>query len=148
MIGSRFYRTSSLQHGISLIEVLITLLVLSVGLLGLAGLQLTSMRNSQSAMERSVGVVQSYSIIEAIRADADSAKGGLFNLAIDGTPSGGTFPAQALASWREQLELNLGEGATGSVNCSSTSCTVVMQWDDSRGSGGSDVQQLVTEVRL
>lgn len=136
------------QRGISLIEVLITVLVLSIGLLGLAGLQLTSLRNSQSAMERSVGVVQTYSIIEAIRADADSAKSGRFNLAFDSTPTGSTFPAQALAEWREQLALNLGESAVGSVNCTSTSCAVIVQWNDGRGSGGSDEQQIITEVRL
>lgn len=143
-----FARFLGTQRGISLIEVLVTLLVLSVGLLGLAGLQLMSLRNSQSAMERSVGVVQSYSIIEAIRADADSAKSGRFNLALDETPSGSTFPAKALSDWRTQLQQNLGESAIGSVACTSTSCEVIVQWDDSRGSGGEETQQLVTEVRL
>lgn len=136
------------QRGVTLIEVLITVLVLSVGLLGLASLQLMSLRNSQSAMERSVGIVQSYSIIEAIRADADSAKVGRFNLTLDSEPSGSTFPAKALIEWREQLQKNLGAAATGAVNCSSTKCTVTLQWDDSRATGGEDNQQLVTEVRL
>ena len=136
------------QRGISLIEVLITVLVLSIGLLGMAGLQLMSLRNSQSAMERSVGVVQSYTIIEAIRADADSAKSGRFNIALDDTSSGSTFPALAITKWREQLVQNLGESATGAVNCNSTSCVVTVQWNDERGSGGSDTQQMITEVRL
>lgn len=136
------------QRGISLIEVLITVLVLSIGLLGLAGLQLMSLRNSQSAMERSVGLVQSYSIIEAIRADADSAKNGRFNIDLNGRVTGNTFPAHALGLWRDQLELNLGASATGSVNCTSTICTVTVQWDDSRGSDGSNEQKMITEVRL
>ncbi|WP_150303192.1 type IV pilus modification protein PilV [Pseudomonas saliphila] len=147
IIGQRF-TARRLQGGISLIEILITVLVLAIGLLGLAGLQLTSLRNNQNAMERSVAVVQSYSIIEAIRADADSAKSGRFNVELGSAPSGSTFPAQALISWREQLALNLGETAAGSVACSSTGCTVTVQWEDPRAFDGSGKQKIVTEVRL
>lgn len=148
MIGIQRPASRSMQQGISLIEVLITVLVLSVGLLGLAGLQLTSLRNNQSAMERSVGVVQSYSIIEAIRADPDSAKTGRFNIALDAEPSDGTFPGNALTSWREQIKANLGDDAVGAVTCNSTRCTVIVQWDDSRGTDGSANQQITTEVHL
>lgn len=140
--------TAQSQRGIGLIEVLITVLVLAVGLLGLAGLQLTSLRNNQSAMERSIGVVQSYSIIEAIRADPDSAKSGRFNVALDGTPAGSTFPAQVLAIWRAQLKDNLGADAVGAVACDADNCTVTVQWDDSRGLAGSATQQIITEVQL
>jgi type IV pilus assembly protein PilV len=136
------------QAGVGLIEVLITVLVLAIGLLGLAALQQVSLSNNQSAMERSMGVVQSYSIIEAIRADPDSAKSGRFDLAIDATPAGTTFPAQALGVWRDELNRNLGADATGSVECSATSCTVVIQWDDSRGLDGDSTQQIVTEVQI
>lgn len=138
----------NVQRGVGLIEVLITVLVLAIGLLGLAALQQLSLSNNQSAMERSMGVVQSYSIIESIRADPDSAKSGRFNIAIDAAPSGSTFPAQALAVWRDELSQNLGADATGSVNCSATKCTVVIQWDDSRGLDGDSTQQIVTEVHL
>jgi type IV pilus assembly protein PilV len=136
------------QRGLGLIEVLITVLVLAIGLLGLASLQQASIRNNQSAMERSMGVVQSYSIIEAIRADPDSAKSGRFNIAIDATPSGSTFPANTLTMWRGQLTQNLGAAATGSVNCNATNCTVIIQWDDSRGLAGNNTQQIMTEVHL
>ena len=141
-------RLPSTQRGLGLIEVLITVLVLAIGLLGLAGLQLTSMRNNQSAMERSMGVVQSYSIIEAIRADPDSAKSGRFNIGLEDDASGSTFPARSVALWREQLQQNLGSAATGSVTCDSSNCTVIIQWDDSRGMDGSETQQIVTEVQL
>lgn len=146
MIPCRASRVA--QQGISLIEVLITVLVLSVGLLGLAGLQLTSLRNNQSAMERSVGIVQSYSIIEAIRADPDSAKSSRFNIALDSEPAGNTFPANSLTLWREQLKANLGSDAVGAVSCNSTRCTIIVQWNDSRGTNGSATQQITTEVHL
>ena len=95
-----------------------------------------------------MGVVQSYTITEAIRADPDSAKSGRFNVAIDATPSGSTFPAKTLIMWRAELKGSLGDAATGSVNCSATNCTVVVQWDDSRGLEGSSTQQIITEVHL
>lgn len=136
------------MRGIGLIEVLITVLVLAIGLLGLAGLQLSALQNNQSSLERSQGIVQSYTIIEAIRADVESAKSGRFNIGIDDDATGTNFPANALITWREQLTRNLGEDATGSVNCSNTVCTVTIRWDDSRGTGGSDAQELVTEVQL
>lgn len=136
------------QGGIGLIEVLITVLVLAIGLLGLAALQQASIRNNQSAMERTIGVVQSYSITEAIRADPDSAKSGRFNVAIGATPTGSTFPANILTMWRNELKQNLGDAATGSVACTATNCTVIIQWDDSRGLAGDSTQQIITEVHL
>lgn|SRR5690606_9706226 len=136
------------QRGIGLIEVLITVLVLSVGLLGLAGLQITSLKNNQSAMERSLAVVQSYTIVEAIRADTESAKQGRFNLSLTENAGSGTFPSGVHALWREQLKSNLGDEATGSVSCTNTECKVIVQWNDSKATQGSETQQIVTEVLL
>lgn len=138
----------SRQRGVGLIEVLITVLVLAVGLLGLSALQISSLKNNQSAMERSLAVVQSYTIVEAIRADPESAKQGRFNLALDGTPGSGTFPAGVQAIWRAQLTQNLGESAKGAIACTNTQCTITVQWDDSRGTQGSETEQIVTEVLL
>ena len=136
------------QMGVGLIEVLITVLVLSVGLLGLAGLQIISLKNNQSAMERSLAVVQSYTMIEAIRADTESAKQGRFNIGLEDNAGSGTFPAGVHTLWREQLKQNLGDDATGSVSCDNTECTIIVQWDDSKGTEGDDSQQIVTEVIL
>jgi type IV pilus assembly protein PilV len=136
------------QRGVSLIEVLITVLVLAVGLLGLSALQVSSIKNNHSAMQRSLAIVQSYTIVEAIRADTESAKQGRFNIALNGALGSGTFPAGVHAIWYAQLKQNLGESATGAVSCGNTKCTITVQWDDSRGTQGSETQQIVTEVLL
>src|SRR5690606_20270957 len=60
------------QAGMSLVEVLVSVLILSIGLLGIAAMQATALRNGQSSLERSQAVVQTYSVLDAIRADRDN----------------------------------------------------------------------------
>ena len=136
------------QSGVTLIEVLIAVLVLSVGLLGLAGLQTSSLRNNQSAMERSMAVIESYSIVDAMRVDRNNAINGAFNIALDAEPVGDTFAINELIKWRDRLAGSLGPEATGAVACNGTLCTVTVQWDDHRGTQGLDAQQIATEVQL
>lgn len=57
------------QGGFSLIEVLITVIVLSIGLLGMAALQLASLRDSNRANERSIATVLAYDITDRMRAN-------------------------------------------------------------------------------
>lgn len=60
---------SSHQSGATLIEVLITMLVVAVGLLGAAGIQLASTRFQQTSVMRSEALHQASFIIEKIRAN-------------------------------------------------------------------------------
>jgi type IV pilus assembly protein PilV len=142
------------QRGVGLIEVLISVLVLSIGMLGLASLQMSTLRNNQSALERGMVVVQSHSIADAMRADRAAARRGDFNLAIDAEPAGATFAATTLIAWRANLRAVLGPEASGAVNCDG-SCTITIQWNDERGSGAADeqrteegMQTIVTVVQL
>lgn len=126
------------QHGVGLIEVLIALLVLSFGMLGMAGLQVWSLRYNQSAMQRGMAVVETHSIADAMRADRASALRGDFDIAADSqAPSGNTFVQRSLRAWRESLEGALGAGATGEVDCNGAVCTIRVRWDDSRGTNTS-----------
>lgn len=148
--------TRAAQRGVSLLEVLIAVVVLSFGLLGLAGLQVTSLRNNQSALERSSAVMLTYTIVEAMHADRANARSNNFNIGMGAeAPVGGTFANQSVAFWLNQLRNELGPSATGSIACAgggaaddSVACTITVQWDDSRGLGGSDTQTIVTEVQL
>jgi len=57
------------NNGFTLIEVLIAMLVLAIGLLGMAGLQATSLRNNQSAYNRSQATQLAYDISDRMRAN-------------------------------------------------------------------------------
>ena len=57
------------QQGSSLIEVLITMLIVAVGLLGAGGMQIASTRYQQTAFMRSQAIVQAQFIAEKIRAN-------------------------------------------------------------------------------
>ena len=50
--------------GFTLIEILIALIILSIGLLGIAAVQLASVRNSHASFERSIAVVQARDLAE------------------------------------------------------------------------------------
>jgi type IV pilus assembly protein PilV len=150
-------RAAGLRHqsGVGIVEVLVAVLVLSIGLLGLAGLQMRTLRNNQSALERGVAVMETHAIADAMRADRASAVNApySYNIGIDdAAPSGGTtFALRVLEAWRGNLITMLGDEATGSVDCNGPACTVVIRWNDSRGSGDAVALErltLTTEVQL
>ena len=143
----RFTPSSSprVQRGVSLIEVLIAVLIMGVGLLGIAAMQATALRNSQSALERSQAVIMSYAILDAMRANRAAAIGGAYNTAMTcATPAVGSTLAQNdirqwLISLKESMRgtdpavLAADASACGSVACGAGNrCTIVVQWDDSR----------------
>jgi type IV pilus assembly protein PilV len=137
------------QTGFGLIEVLIALLIVSVGLLGIAALQITALKNVGSSMERSQAVIQTYSYMDLLRANKDLATGSALDLPM--TCDFENLAADTKAEqrkWIKQLQATLGPGACGKVTCLKTQCTITVQWDDSRAEGGSTTQQLVTETVL
>jgi type IV pilus assembly protein PilV len=138
------------QHGVGLVEVLVAMLVLSVGLLGLAGLQVRTLRNSQSSLERGVAVVESHAIADAMRSDLINAvENDAYELDhTDTPPTGTTFAETVLRTWRNNLVNSLGTGATGSVACNGGLCDIEVMWNDERGSGGSATQTVTTQVQL
>lgn len=155
---STTHRTGN--KGFSLLEVLVTVVILSVALLGLAGLMLSSMRNNHSAYQRSQATWLAYDIIDRARANRNLALAGSYNIALTAaTPvmtqepdiPPVTFPIQVqdLAQWRGALAQAL-PGGTGSVAVTPANRTisVVIQWDDSRGAGGGTAQQFRVDSQL
>lgn len=120
------------QLGVSLVEVLVATVVLSIGLLGLAGLQASGMRVGQSSIHRSQAAQLAYDMVERMRVNvADAAD---YSLALsDAAPEGTSRAQRDLRDWR--LRLRSLPGGTGSVAPNGSAVTVVVQWDDTRGAG-------------
>jgi len=140
--------TRKTQKGFGLIEVLVSLLIVSVGLLGIASLQIVALKNVGSSMERSQAVIQTYSYMDLLRANKSKAKGSQLDLPMTCDPANlEGSPEQA--TWIEQLHATLGPQSCGMVECGGGGkCTITVQWDDSRAEGGSTEQKLVTETIL
>ena len=67
------------EAGVAMIEALIAIVVISFGLLGLAGLQLAGVRTNQVAYYRSVATAQAYDMADRMRANISGVNGGSYN---------------------------------------------------------------------
>ena len=118
------------MKGFTLIEVLVALVILSVGLLGLAGLQTTGIRNNHSANLRSQATIMAYDIADRIRANKDNV--GAYAIAIDGDSDGGETIAESdMEEWLSNLSDRLPSG-DGSIEINAEIVTIQVQWIDSR----------------
>jgi len=146
------------QVGVGLIEVLIAVLVLSIGILGIAALQTRALSDNGSSLNRSAATAATYSIIEAMRLDRAAAVTGLaYNITVttNACPAqGATLATYQLSQWCNfQLGNFLGKTSTtsGTVACPNTGtglCTITIQFDDSKASGGVTNFRLVTTAQL
>lgn len=148
----------SRQAGVGLIEILVAILVLSIGLLGMAALQTKALSTNNGAMASSVATIASYSILDAMRADKANALTGSYNTTVttNPCPTSRTSLAEAqLSDWCSQMKQNLGAASTtsGTINCSNTgTCTITIQYDNSRagtqGQVGLNNQKIITSAML
>ncbi|MEW6119422.1 MAG: type IV pilus modification protein PilV [Pseudomonadota bacterium] len=127
------------QRGVTLLEVLISIVVLSIGLLGYAGLQTASLKNNTSAFQRSQATMLTYDIIDRMRANRPS----LASYQVDfGTL--GSLPD--LVDWKGEVEAALPDGDARIEIDPAGNATITIQWDDNRD--GSDPVSFVTKTYL
>jgi type IV pilus assembly protein PilV len=134
-----FSRTArSRSRGFSLIEVLITILILAIGLLGMAALQAVSMRSNQSANFRTQATALAYMIIDRMRANSDAVQTGGY-LATDlgafdcaGDPTDSPIATHDIEIWRQQIACQLPEGK-GAIEFPGDKTVVIeIAWTDAR----------------
>jgi type IV pilus assembly protein PilV len=136
---SRSERYARRQRGFSLLEVLITILIFAIGLLGLASLQAVSVRSNQSANFRTQATALSYMIIDRMRANQDAVLRGEYLAGLEeGDCSEGPpdtpQAAHDIAAWRQQIACELPDGQ-GSISFPGGGDAVVsITWDDARWS--------------
>lgn len=131
------------QRGVGLIEVMIAVVILGVGMLGIAAMQATALRNTQSSLQRSQAVIQTYAILDAMRSNRQAAQLGSY--AIARTCSTRTITAtladKDLNVWTAAIQNTLGAGSCGTIAADPAVAglwIVTVEWDDSRA-GSTDV---------
>ena len=107
-------RRGALDRGFSLIEVLVALIVLAIGLLGLASLQARGLKFNQDAYIRSQATTLAYDIMDRMRADRGNALD--FTTAVSGDPGLACDPtvgtiAMDLSCWYDAIAATLPAGA-------------------------------------
>ncbi len=127
--------------GFSLLEALITALVLAIGLLGMAGLQATALQRNHSSYLRSQAVLMAYDMMDRMRANRAAALAGSYSRSyVDPTPtqdcsSACTAAEMADADEKEWLtslaKLPSGNGEIA-VNAVTGLATVTVYWDEDR----------------
>jgi len=141
--------------GSSLLEVLIAVLILAVGMLGMAALQAVTLKNSNSSAARSQAVMQSYSMLDRLRLNREMAMDGSFNVtgwtcaAAAADPDGPADDTDysVFNGWLQEVQGVLGSGACGRIQCGAAQCTVGVRWDDTRATGDpQDTEPLEIET--
>jgi len=132
------------QVGMTLIEVLVSVLILAVGLLGAALIQLKALKYADSSRMTSQASFIAYDMLDRIRANsgADYSWGQLESAPVN------TVMASVRDLDLHDFEANIlgfaGESAKGSVSINQREVTVSISWDDSRGANASDARETFT----
>lgn len=131
-------RRRATQRGMTLVEVLVTLIVISVGLLGVAALQLTTLKSNQEAYIRSQASALSNFILDRMRANQSAFAAGEYDVDFNGVGVSGTTAGDDLAAWQAQIDRlmpggNLPEGdddAAGRIERDGNIVTVEIRWSE------------------
>lgn len=140
------------QKGVGLLEVLVSLIILALGMLGIAGMLLISNQANNSSYMKQQAIQSVYNIFDKIRANSQAAKEGNYNInniGSNGVPTTVPTPgAQCNASactptqlasydtWSwlttdvAQLPNGCGSITTAPSGSGNTVLTVTVQWDD------------------
>lgn len=135
------------QRGFYLIEALVAALILAIGLLSVAVLQIIGLKNTDSAALYSQATSLATEAIDRMRINRASALAGNYDIAIGAAPSGSTIEATDLIGWKADMVGRLPSG-DGAVDCTGGLCVVTVQWDDRRGTAGTNATQVTLRTRL
>jgi type IV pilus assembly protein PilV len=133
-----------MQSGMTLIEVLIALLVFSVGILGVAMLQLNALKFTDGSMRSMHASFIAHDLFERIRANP----GASYALSsLSEAPASGNLAVprqQDLYDFATQLKRAVGEDAEASIAMAGSTVTLTLSWDDSRASPEAAHKQTLT----
>jgi type IV pilus assembly protein PilV len=131
-----YRRAQAKQQGVGLIEVLVTLLVLSTALLALAALQTRSLQFNHDAYLRSQANIFAYDMLDRMRlnvANLNDYNSALAAANLTSTPVTTPIAAADLDAWRRAIAVSLPEGKAGIACAADSVCTLTIAWYEQHG---------------
>ncbi|RNE91365.1 type IV pilus modification protein PilV [Marichromatium sp. AB32] len=126
---ARYPRIGRRQRGLTLIEVLVTMVVLAVGLLGFGALQALTMKSNLGALQRSYATLHAHDIIESMR--ANRAERASYATGFTDSVSGTSVSAQDLQRWKQALAADLPSGE-GRITLDGDKVAITLRWRETR----------------
>jgi len=147
-----------MNKGFTLVEVLVTVVIMAIGLLGLAGLQISALRNNLSAEQSGKAVQLAYDMADRMRSNKDdSGLGATSKYAVIDPVNAINFGCDASApcspanlaqtdlfQWANDVSSSL-PGGTPGISVSGAVFTVIVNWDDNRD-GNTDASDAAVVV--
>lgn len=148
------------QKGMGMVEVLVSVLVMSVGLMGLAGLQISSVNNATVSYTNTQAIFALQDMVGLLLSSSPAAKAGDFNIATnpDGslkalsdltapTPSS-SQSVKARYYWLQNLSDVL-PNAKASLNCDAVgACIIRVQFNDVDKNTNTATHEQVVMVKI
>ena len=137
------------QRGDTMIEVLVTVLILGVGVLGVAAMQITTLKNLNSSHSASIAAMLAEDLGERMRYNNEGTLGGDYDHStapnnpadcVSQICSSAELASYDLGSWWQALNANL-PSASGEVTSEIgvDTWTITVRWDEDRsGSAGTN----------
>lgn len=130
------------SEGFTLVEVLVSVLVLGIGVLGLAGLQSVGISAGYSALQRSQASWLAGEMADLLRANPEAARSGAYDTSFADVaggcprPTGSTRAQLDLNQWQADVCETLGGTGSGSVQVIRSgnlySALIAVRWNDRR----------------
>jgi len=118
------------QKGFTLVEVLVTIVIVSIGLLGLAGLQVNGLRANMSSETRSKATLLASDIVERMRANLTGVDANAYNNIIVNAANC-AVPARLCGN----------TSAADAVNCTAPEMAIFDVWVWGCGTAAADVKE-------
>ena len=138
MSSAHATRPRQAQTGMTLVEVLVTMVLISVGLLGVAALQLTSLKNNQESYVRSQAAMLAADMLDRMRSNQTGFNAGNYDMASDASGfdqvgATGTVAAADVAAWQTMIDRLLpgsDTDAAGRIVREDRIVTITIRWHE------------------
>ena len=134
-------KTLKMHTGFTLLEVMIALVIFSIGLLGLAGLQSAGIRNNQISYARTIAQQLAYDMSDRIRNNPSVNYSGVTGASANcntASCNSTTMAALDVFEWNAAITAAGGplKNAAGFIAATATGFTISIGWDENSVGGG------------